>query len=168
MCPLRCSIAQLKKTFHRSSLCWVTPVVNYCYADFYFSIYKYYTNEDQFWLADWHHERLDDCWWSCEDILLWHLFFSLLQQMHILSHFVGCLVLTMCILFCHWIKQVLPKSFGESRIATPYGREWTHPLCVLLAVHCPLQMSAVTQPPVRYIHTAVPHSSYASGIHCVV
>jgi len=36
-------------------------------------------------------------------------------------------------------------------------REWTRLLCVLLAVRCPLS-SVVTQPRVRYIHTAV-HSA---------
>jgi len=44
------------------------------------------------------------------------------------------------------------KSFGKSHVATPRGREWTRPLCVL-AVQCPLQTSPITQPPVCYIHT---------------
>jgi len=50
------------------------------------------------------------------------------------------------------ITNLLQKSFGKSRVATPHGREWTRPLRVL-AVQCPLQTSPVTQPPVRYIHT---------------
>jgi len=45
-------------------------------------------------------------------------------------------------------------------------KEWTHLLRVLLAVECPLQTSPITQPPVRYIHTAVPHCSYMLGLHC--
>jgi len=36
----------------------------------------------------------------------------------------------------------------------PHGTEWTRPLCVLLSVQCLLQTSPITQPPVRYIHTA--------------
>jgi len=58
-------------------------------------------------------------------------------------------------------KQVLPKSLGNSRVATPHGREWARPLRVL-AVQCPLQQaSPITQPRVRYIHNAVlvPHSA---------
>jgi len=47
-----------------------------------------------------------------------------------------------------------PKSFGKSRFATLHGREWTHPL----------QTSPVTQPLIRYVHTAVPHSYYT--LHC--
>jgi len=54
-----------------------------------------------------------------------------------------------------WLQQVF------------HGREWTRLLRVL-AVQCPLQTSPITQPPVRYIHTTVPHSSYTLGLHCAV
>ena len=55
------------------------------------------------------------------------------------------------------VNKSSPKSFGNSRIVTLHGRKWTRPLRVL-PVQCPLQTSPITQPPVRHIHTAVPHS----------
>jgi len=48
-------------------------------------------------------------------------------------------------------------SFGNSRVTTPHGREWTRPLHVL-AVQCPLQTTPDTQPPVCYIHTTQTHN----------
>jgi len=50
------------------------------------------------------------------------------------------------------IKQVLSKSFRNSRVATS-ALSWTRPLCVILSVQCPLQTSPITLLPVRYIHT---------------
>jgi len=52
----------------------------------------------------------------------------------------------------------LPKVIWEMCIATPHGRECTHPLHVL-AVQCPLQTSPFTQLRVHYIHTVMPHQS---------
>jgi len=60
-----------------------------------------------------------------------------------------------------------PKSFRKSYVTTPHGREWTWLLRVPLSVQCLLQqMNPITQPPVRYIHTAMPHASYT--LHCAV
>jgi len=58
------------------------------------------------------------------------------------------------------------QSFGKSRVATPYGREWTRPLRVLLSVQCSLQTSPITQLWVRYTNIAVLHASYT--LHCAV
>ena len=52
-------------------------------------------------------------------------------------------------------KSPPPKVIWEERVATLHGRECTRPLPVLLAAQCRLQTSPVTQPRVRYIHTAV-------------
>ena len=64
-------------------------------------------------------------------------------------------------------QQVL-AIIWEERVANPHCRECTRPLRVLLAAQCPLQTSLVTQPRVRYIHTAVPHSSYTLDLHCII
>ena len=60
-----------------------------------------------------------------------------------------------------------PQSHLRKVHRQPHGRNCTRPLCVL-AMQCPLQRSPITQPWVCYIHTAVPHSSYTLGLHCVV
>jgi len=51
-------------------------------------------------------------------------------------------------------QQEMPMLFGKSRVATAHGRGWTCPLRVQC---CPLQMSPITQPLVRYIRTTVAH-----------
>jgi len=58
------------------------------------------------------------------------------------------------------MQRALPESFVNSRVATPHGRKWTRPLCVL-AAQCPLQTSPITQLWERYIHNAVPVSHSA-------
>jgi len=63
-------------------------------------------------------------------------------------------------------EQVLSKVIEEKRVATPHGREWTHPLRVLLAAQYPLQTNPVTQLRVHYMYMAKPHTSYT--LHCTV
>jgi len=48
------------------------------------------------------------------------------------------------------------KVICEELHSHPSLTEWTRPFCVLPAAQCPLQMSPITQPRVRHIHTAVP------------
>jgi len=61
-------------------------------------------------------------------------------------------------------KQVLPKVIWERACRYPHDREWTCPLCVLLAAQYPLQTNPITQPQLCYIYTAMPHASYT--LHC--
>ena len=63
-----------------------------------------------------------------------------------------------------------PKSFGNSRIATPYCRKWTQPLSVL-AVQCLLQTSPAcwtyaTSTPHRHTRTAYTAIAYTKSEFC--
>ena len=56
-----------------------------------------------------------------------------------------------------------PKSFGKSSISTPQGREWSHPLYVLLAVQCPdrcLLITPATHQPLLAWVTSRKHHYY--------
>jgi len=62
-----------------------------------------------------------------------------------------------------------PKVISEERVATPHGRQCTRPLHVL-AVQCPLQISPITQPRVRYNHsrgyaTTIPRKFLHTSFH---
>ena len=62
-------------------------------------------------------------------------------------------------------EQVLLRVIWEERVAIPHWRECTRPLHVLAAQYPP-QTNPITQPRVRYIHTAIPRTSYT--LHCTV
>ena len=83
---------------------------------------------------------------------------------------VKCLASSVHVTFLHYHQhvtepvldeQVLPQShLGRAR-RWPSRQIMTRPLHVLLAAQYSLQTNPVTQPRVRYIHTAMPHASYS-------
>jgi len=66
------------------------------------------------------------------------------------------------------IEQVLSKVIWEECVATSHGRECIRLIHELLTAQCSLQTSLITQPQVRYVHTAVPHASLRPVRHCTV
>ena len=56
-------------------------------------------------------------------------------------------------------SSVKPNNAQRAVYSHPSRREWTRPFRVLLPAQCQLQMSPITQPRVRHIHNAVPHSA---------
>jgi len=73
----------------------------------------------------------------------------------------------MCIFLVRELTSPLESHLGRA-VATPHDREWTRPLRVLLAAQYLLQINPnpITQPRVRYIHSAMSHASYT--LHCAI
>jgi len=82
------------------------------------------------------------------------------------SSYVNVVSWTGCWLCSYILQQVLPKSFGKSASPSITAENALVRCMYILAVQWPLQTNPMTQPRVRYNHTAVPHAFYT--LHCCV